>query len=303
MLNVLVFLSKYVFIFFLFFVFLPTPVSAAVTVENPPLSVSADESFQVLVHLRIGSSAGNSYYLRPMFSHSSTPTSYFGSIKNHLDAWYNGEPSIDYKQYKKVTMNEFNAWDGVVEIKASSGSSGYKGSGTYTFRLGYYTDGGSLSSTSDRSALAQMTITGSAASPTPTPTSSPSPSPSPSPTPSSSPTPTVSPSVSPSLKTSPKPSPTPIKSGPTPSPKVLGVAKTATPSALPTGGSSPAPKEDKLVLGQTTAASPSPQPEPAKGFAGNTILAFGLMGLGLVLILFSAYTFLKPRSSDTMNLG
>lgn len=285
---------KYVFLLFLFFVFLPTPVSAAKpNVSGVPGTIDVTQSFQVNVTLTIANSAGNNYYLRAAFSQPNT-TQYFGYTKNHFDSWYNGSPSpIDPFQFKKITMDAYNTWSGVVEVKLDPESSYYKGAGNHVFKLGYYRESGG--SVADWSDAVQLAITGGSPSPTPTPSPSPSLSPSPSPTPDTSPMPTPAPSPSPTSVSSPK-------STPTPSPKVLGAAKTAIPTPPPAGGPTSTPKEDKLVLGQTTQASPSPEAKSASRFAGSSFLAFGLMGLGLVLIIFSAYTFLKPRSSGTMTL-
>lgn len=282
--QILKYVFKYVFPVLLFFVLLPTPVAAAPQiVSGVPSTVGVDQSFNVTIKLTVGGKAGSIYYLRgAFFDPQSTATNkYFGYTKNRSNEWYKGG-SGHTRYFQTLPLNEFNTWEGVIEVKPDSLSSIYKGSGTYNFIVGYYTESGSGP---DWSGPVQIAITGSSASPTPTPSPSPSPSP----------TPDTSPSPSPS----PKPSPTPIKSGPTPSPKVLGTTKTATPSPSPK--LSPTPKEDKLVLGQTT-VSPSPQEKSSGGFAGVNLLALGLIGLGLVLIAFSAYTFLKPRSSDTITI-
>lgn len=313
------YILKYVFLIFAFLFLFSTLVSAAKpNVSGVPSTTDVAQSFQVNVTLTIAKSAGKNYYLRAAFFQAGT-TQYFGYTKNHFDTWYNGTPQpLDPRQFKKVTMDAYNTWSGVVEVKPDAESSYYKGGGNYNFKIGYYTEGGS--SISDWSDAVQLAISGSSPSPTPTPTPSLSPSLTPSPSPSPSPTPTVSPTPSSSPKPTPQPSPklSPTPSTPSiplgtsplrtsPSPKVLGAAKVATssPSLSPT----PPAISDKLVLGQTNVspglsaqAGPSPQAQSTSRFAGSSIIAFGLMGLGLLLIIFSAYTFLKPRSSDTITL-
>lgn len=130
-------------------------------------------------------------------------------------------------------------------------------------------------------------------SPTPTPSPTPSPSPSLSPTPSPSPssTPTPSPPPSPKASPSPKPSPTPIKSGPKPSPS---------PSIIPQISPSPTPQEE-LVLGvqeSSTAATPEGGETLLADFVSKkTLLPAGLIGIGLVLLVFSIYSLFKKSSS------
>ena len=116
------------------------------------------------------------------------------------------------------------------------------------------------------------------ASPNPTP----SPSPSPKPTPTPSPEPTIQPTSSPTPTKSPSPSPSPTK---TPSPKP-SPTKSPPPSTQPSGS----------VLGsediKTPVASPASQEVSENS---SPVLAFGLVGAGVVLMAFSGYLAFKKQ--------
>lgn len=280
--------------------------------SRTPSTVEGNQSFSVSVNFTIAGSAGRNYFIRAAFFHPDTPTSYFGYTKNHFDSWYNGTPSpVDFTQYKKITMNEFNSWAGMVEVKPDLESSAFKGAGVYNLKLRYYTESGSLSS--ETSNTVQLTIASTASpspSPDPTPTLSPLPSPSlsPSPAPQVTPSPTPPPSSKPSPPSSSKPSSIAF-SQPSPKPS-LKPSPSSKEKAAVTQASDDTEKE--MVLGVQSVAPPSPgqtpleSPEPSKKalFAGVTTeiaLPAGLILLGVVFVGFSAFSFLKGKFSGKID--
>lgn len=208
-------MCRQVFIFLLFvilfifiFLFNPKSTSAATfTFSGAPSSINESDSFSVNVTLSISGSSGNSYYIRGAFSHSESPTAYFGYTKNNQGNWYNGSP-FDKTQYFQVIMDPDGQWSGTVEVKLDTSDSGYKGSGTYNFKLGRYTTGGSTSAwcNTDTVSCTIANISVVAPTPTVTPTLTPTMTPAPiptsvltnTPTPTRTPTPTKSPT--PTLK-------------------------------------------------------------------------------------------------------
>src|SRR3989344_5381207 len=162
-------LSAIVWSFFFLFISYQQANAITFTLSGVPSSTNVDSSFNTNITLTVSNSAGKKYYLRSAFYEQGT-TNYFGYTKNHYDTWYNGSPSIDPRQYKEVTMDSFNTWSGVVEVKPDSSSSKYKGSGNYDFKIGYYTDTGT--SVVDWTSSVTINITGGS-----TASSSPSPSP------------------------------------------------------------------------------------------------------------------------------
>lgn len=273
--------GRQVFLFFVFLLLFYAPVSAAPiwTLTPSKTAIDENESFNVTIGLTVGGSEGNIYYLKGSFFHPESTGSgkYFGYTKNNDNLWYKG--GSGHTTYFKIgPMNEFNSWAGQVEFKPDTESSSYKEAEVYNFVVGYYTESGSGPTWSDP---VQITIV---ASNEPTPTPSPSPVSSPTPSPSSNPTPTPSPSPSPKVFPSPKPSPKPSPS----------------PSIIPSPSPSPSPQEE-MVLG-VQESSPSAAPEGGEtllaGFVSRkTLLPVGLVGMGLLLLVFSVYSLLKKSSS------
>lgn len=221
-----------------------SPVSAATfTFSGTPSSITGEESFSVSVVLSVSSSAGNNYYIRIAFSHPDSPSSYFGYTKNNAGNWYNGTPSpIDKTQFYKVTMDENNQWTGTIEAKPDIESSAYKGSGTYNFKLGRYTESGSLTWCNNEStgcAVASVSIVTTA---TPTPT----------PAPTNTPVPTA----------------TPIQSGPT-------TAPTATKTPTSTLIKTPTPTLKSVSGGESSSTSTTKPPTTSP-----TTLAFSSQAAG-----------------------
>ena len=286
-----------------FLLFVKSDALAAITIEEVPGTVADNQEFRVKIKVTVSGGAGNYYYVRPGFSHSTSPSSYFGYIKNNSDNWYNGEPTIDKTQFLKVQLNTFNTWNDYVDVKPDPVNSAYKGEGSYNFKIGRYTESGT--SVTEWSDVVTIAIT-SSGTVTPTPTQSPTPTasatPTPSPTPTPTPTPTASASASPTP--TPKASPTPTaKPKPTPTPSVLGADGVLRLSDIQDNQ-----EERKLVLGvQGEESSPTPTPTGATtlggqlfaGFKGRTFVAGGFVVGGVFLLGLSVFAFLRDRFSKS----
>ncbi len=175
-------------------------------------------------------------------------TNYFGLTK-YGDSWIKN--SSNTVNQKEVSVG---VWDGVLEVKPDQSDSGFVGSGSYLFKVGfyYYTNGDKLSSVNWSDNILAINIT-QAQAPTPTsiplPTDSPVPSKTPFPSPRPSSTPTLKPSFAPSaspippsvtsvatvtptglaiLPTVPGPSDTPVAT-----PEVLGLDSTSGENRIP----------------------------------------------------------------------
>lgn len=233
-----------VFIAFLFFfTFFAFPSFAAtLTFSGVPSSISDTESFSVQVSFSISSSPGTNYYIRAAFSHPDSPSNYFGYTKNNSGSWYNGTPSIDHTQYYKITLDENSQWSGAIEVKPDIEDTDYKGSGTYNFKLGRYTEAGSGPTwcITDGCSVASISIT----SPTPTPTPVPTNTPTPTPTTAATATPTKTPTPTSTPTRTPTPTKTPT---PTPSRTPTSTLKPSASLALGLIGSSSSP-----ILGEST---------------------------------------------------
>lgn len=281
--------------------------SAAIVIEEAPGTVADNQEFRVKIKVTVTGGGGNYYYIRPGFSHSTTPSSYFGYIKNNSGNWYNGEPTIDKTQFLKVQLNPFVTWNDFIDVKPDLSSSAYKGVGSYSFKVGRYTETGT--SVTEWSDSVTITITSSGIV-TPSPSPSPTPVVSPTPTPSPTAVASASPTPSPTTKTSPTPKPT---STPTPTAKPKA---SPTPSVLGADGVlrlsdvQDNQEEKKLVLGvQGEGASPSPTPEGETsgrqlfaGFSRRSLVAGGFIVGGVLLLALSVFAFLKDRfkKSDTI---
>lgn len=149
------------------------------TFSNAPSSVEGEEAFEVDVSL-LSAPKNQTYYLRAAF-YEEGQTQYFGYTFNHENNWHNS-PS-EHTKFFKVSTGDGGEWIGKLKARADLEASAFNGAGDYLFKIGRYTEGGSLS-WSDNTATITITV-----SPTPTPT----------------PTPTITPT--PSLTINPTPTP------------------------------------------------------------------------------------------------
>lgn len=134
-----------------------TSASAAFTISGTPSTVDENGSFSVNINLSVSGQAGSTYYLRGAFSHSSSPTSYFGYTKNNAGNWV--KIPTDYTQFYSVTLDSNASWAGTIEVKPDMATSAYKGAGNYDFKVGRYTVAGSGPTWSDNSTTIAITKT------------------------------------------------------------------------------------------------------------------------------------------------
>lgn len=202
-------------IFFLFFLFSQKASAASITIQNTPSTINESDEFSVDVSLNCSGCSDS--YLRGVFYESGT--SYFGYTQDNIGSFSNAAGS-NCTTFYKIAQSDLvsGSWSGKIKFKPDSGSSYYKGSGEYSFKVGRYTS--SCTSPSVWSPEILISIIG----PSSTPTNA------------LSATPTVS-----SAKTStPTPSPTIISSKITPKPTAKASVKSA----------SIAVKKDATVAGQ-----------------------------------------------------
>ena len=141
----------------------PTPTtSSSFTISNVPANINSDQSFKVNISLVLPSNPDTSYYLKGAFKKIGG-TRYFGLTKKDSNWIGYGE---DYPGQNKIATNSNGGWFGTLEVKPDIYDSDYKGTGDYTFKIGRYTQGGSLTWSNEQN----IHITDTQPTPTPTPT-------------------------------------------------------------------------------------------------------------------------------------
>lgn len=147
-----------------FFLRLATPARAVTVTVSPlsPTTLSDSEERTVSVTIAGGIDETTSSTLRAAFTEPGK-TSYFGCTKLAGGSFYCG---TDHTQFLSVT----GTGPFLLTLRPDAGNSNYKGPGTYEFKVGRYTPGGSVTWSETQT----VTIASSA---TPTPVSTPSPAP------------------------------------------------------------------------------------------------------------------------------
>jgi hypothetical protein len=253
-----------IFIIFVIWLFaFPQNIEAVtININNYPSTISSLDPFQVEVAVSGATNATN--YLRADLYKEGT-TNYFGETYNGSD-WYNGS---DGKLYFPVQIQNASVSATISVQIGNPTNTDYQGPGTYKLKIRRYTSSGSQSS-NDTQTPADLQITYLFSTPTPTPTSSPTPTP----TPTSTPVPT--------------PTKTPIAS---PKPTV----KAGTPTPIPTPSSQPE------ILGESTTLptiTPSSDPKTSESNNKFPILAFVLIGVGIIFVGLSGFMAYKMRYNN-----
>jgi hypothetical protein len=240
------------------FLFLQDKVLAAMslTFSGVPSSVEEESPFEVDVSL-VDAPINRIYYLRAAF-HKEGETQYFGYTFNNEGNWHNSPG--EYTKFLEITTNEEGSWSGKLEAKTDLADPAFEDAGNYSFKIGRYTEGGSLS-WSNNSVTIAINV-----QPTPTPESEPEETPEPTPTPTPTPIPTLILTPTPTKK----PTPTLI---PTPTGEILGEEATPTPEE---------PTPTPTVLGEQTS-------NPVK------FIPLVFIGLGSLLLLVSGGFILSPK--------
>jgi len=129
-----------------------TPASSSFTISNVQANINSNQSFTVNISLVLPSNPDTSYYLKGAFK-KSDGTRYFGLTKKDSNWIGYGE---DYPGQNKIATNSNGSWSGTLEVKPDIYDSDYKGTGAYIFKVGRYTQGGSLTWSNETN----ITITG-----------------------------------------------------------------------------------------------------------------------------------------------
>ena len=247
-----------IFVAFIVFIFTQHVYAVTVTTSGIPSTVDKDQELDVEVQL-ICSGCQDSY-LRGVFFASGD--NYFGFTKNNKGDWIS--TTSDKTQYYNIAENELTegSWSGKLRVKPDSSSSYYTEPKTYSFKVGRYTAGGSVTWSNGTG----INITG--ALPTPSPTSTPVPTATPTYTPSSSPT------------SSPQNTSTPIK-GITPT-----KTKTPTPKIFPSPTLSERKSDDSSVFGAVNSPTPTSEQVAASGSSSllPVIISLSFVSAGLALL-------------------
>lgn len=124
------------------FLFFTREISAvmSLTFSGAPSSVEGETPFEVDASL-IDAPASRTYYLRAAF-HEEGKTRYFGYTFNNIGSWHNSPG--EHKSFLEITTNSEGRWEGKLKAKVDLADSDFKGTGDYRFKIGRYTEGGSL---------------------------------------------------------------------------------------------------------------------------------------------------------------
>ncbi|MBI2018480.1 hypothetical protein HYS96_02120 [Candidatus Daviesbacteria bacterium] len=121
--------------------FSTTSSSSTFTISNTPSQIDSTETFNVVVNLSLSGKPNTTFYLKGAFK-KKDGTNYFGLTKVG-NSWIKN--SIKYQDQYKITTNGEGNWSGNLEIRPDILDSGYEGAGEYIFKVGRYTEDGSLS--------------------------------------------------------------------------------------------------------------------------------------------------------------
>lgn len=183
------------FLFSLFFIFLPISVDASIEFNISSHTVISEVEVQVEVTVDgLKSCQDGRCYLLAGFQKASGKQ-YFGETKNHVEEWIPYQSSFE-KEYIQENFFYFEpvdgSWRGSLNIRFNPEDSRYEGLGEYTLKVWRYTGGGK-SSAGEAETMVQLNASLSSPTPTLTPTPTTAPTPTRTPTPTKTPTPTRTP--------------------------------------------------------------------------------------------------------------
>lgn len=123
----------------------PTPSSTSTStssfiISNIPSQIDSTETFNASVNLSLSSKPNATFYLKGAFK-KQDKTNYFGLTKVN-ESWIRNNKS--YSDHVKITTDSQGFWSGNLEIQPDILDSGYEGAGEYIFKVGRYTESGSL---------------------------------------------------------------------------------------------------------------------------------------------------------------
>lgn len=114
--------------------------TSSFTISNVPSQIDSTETFSVSVNLSLPNSPTTTFYLKGAFKKADS-SNYFGLIKVS-GSWIKNNKT--YSDQYKLTTDSSGSWTGNLEIQPDILDSGYEGSGDYIFKVGKYTESGSL---------------------------------------------------------------------------------------------------------------------------------------------------------------
>lgn len=117
-----------------------TSSTSSFTISNIPSTIDSTETFNASVNLSLSDKANTTFYLKGAFKRKDN-TNYFGQTKVSGSWIKNNKTYSD--QYKIITSSSGN-WSGNLEIMPDIMDSGYEGAGEYIFKVGRYSEDGSL---------------------------------------------------------------------------------------------------------------------------------------------------------------
>lgn len=123
----------------------PTPSSTSTstssfTISKIPSQIDSTETFNAFVNLSLSNKPNTTFYLKGAFKEQDK-TNYFGLTKVN-ESWIRNNKS--YSDHVKITTDSQGFWSGNLEIQPDILDSGYEGAGEYIFKVGRYTESGSL---------------------------------------------------------------------------------------------------------------------------------------------------------------
>ena len=117
-----------------------TSSSSSFTISNIPSKIDSTESFNPSISLSLPNSTNTTFYLKGAFK-KKDGSNYFGLTKVG-ESWIKNNQT--YSDHLKITTDSSGKWSGNLEMQPDILDNGYEGSGDYIFKVGRYTEVGSL---------------------------------------------------------------------------------------------------------------------------------------------------------------
>lgn len=117
-----------------------TTSTSTFTISNIPSTIDSTETFNTSINLSLSNKANTAFYLKGAFKRKDG-TNYFGQTKVN-GSWIKN--SKTYSDQYKITTDSSGNWSGNLEIQPDIMDSGYEGAGEYIFKVGKYSEDGSL---------------------------------------------------------------------------------------------------------------------------------------------------------------
>lgn len=113
--------------------------TSSFTISNTPSSIDSAQAFSPKITLSLPDDPSTTFYLKGAFKKDGS-SNYFGQTKVGSDFIKNGS---SYSNQYKITTDSSGNWSGDLEVQPDILDAGYQGTGSYIFKVGRYTSGGS----------------------------------------------------------------------------------------------------------------------------------------------------------------